>query len=231
MTNRPLVSVVVPAFNAERFLPDALSSIAAQTYEHVETMVVDDGSTDDTAAVARSFEGVRCIQQPHAGVAAARNKGVASTGGDVVAFLDSDDCWPPTKLARQVDHLLRQRTIGIVLGRQQVFHDDVDATSATETVPAWFASEGEGPGLVAYATMALWRHVFETVGPFDETRTTSEDTEWLIRARDAGIQLAILDGVVLHRRFHRGNLTSRTAIVRRDLATILHDRMRRRRDA
>jgi len=99
---RPLVSVIVPAFNAEATLADALRSALAQSYDNVEIIVVDDGSTDRSAEVAAGFPGVTLIRQANAGVAAARNAGIAASTGEWLAPLDADDLWHPTKLEKQV---------------------------------------------------------------------------------------------------------------------------------
>src|SRR3954451_4497775 len=92
---RPLVSVVIPAFNSERFIGEALASVSAQTYAPVETIVVDDGSSDDTAEVARAHAGISLIEQENSGPSAARNRGFAASRGEFVAFHDSDDLMTP----------------------------------------------------------------------------------------------------------------------------------------
>lgn len=102
----PQVSVVIPAHNAASFLPTALASVLSQTLTPLEVIVVDDGSTDDTAEVARrAGPPVRCLQQNHGGVSEARNRGIRESRGHWVAFLDADDVWQPTKLACQLEAL------------------------------------------------------------------------------------------------------------------------------
>ena len=98
----PLVSIVVPAFNAGATLAEALRSAQAQTYRAIEIVVVDDGSTDDTAAVAAGFAGVTLLRQANGGIAAARNAGIAAAKGEWIAPLDADDLWHPAKIERQV---------------------------------------------------------------------------------------------------------------------------------
>jgi glycosyltransferase involved in cell wall biosynthesis len=102
----PLVSVVIPAFNAADTLQETLLSVAAQTYRHLEIIVVDDGSADHTADIARSFgesdPRVRLIRKPNGGVASARNAGIKASAADFVAFIDADDLWHPTKIAKQM---------------------------------------------------------------------------------------------------------------------------------
>lgn len=100
--SEPLVSVIVPAFNAEATLAEALRSALAQTYPNIEIVVVDDGSSDRTAEIAAGFEGVTLIRKANGGIASARNAGIAAAKGEWIAPLDADDLWHPTKIARQV---------------------------------------------------------------------------------------------------------------------------------
>ncbi len=97
----PTVTVVIPAYNAERFLRATLESLRAQTFRDFQTVVVDDGSTDNTSGLVREYPEVRLVTQPNAGVAAARNRGVRETRSEWVAFLDADDLWMPEKLRLQ----------------------------------------------------------------------------------------------------------------------------------
>ncbi len=105
----PLVSVIIPAYNAQAFLRATLDSVLAQTYDRLEVIVVDDGSTDDTGAVVAAVKAtdprVRLITKTNGGVSSARNAGIAAARGDYVAFLDADDIWHPEKIAAQIDVL------------------------------------------------------------------------------------------------------------------------------
>ena len=100
------ISAVIPAYNAEKYIARTLNSVLSQTVPVCEIIVVDDGSTDATAEVVRSFgEAVTLIQQPNAGVSAARNTGIQAAKGDWIAFLDADDEWLPEKIALQTENL------------------------------------------------------------------------------------------------------------------------------
>src|ERR1700757_37711 len=96
------ISVIIPAYNAAHFLPRCLKSVFAQTLQPAEVIVVDDGSTDDSADVARKL-GARVVSRPNGGLSAARNTGVQSSTSEWIALLDADDLWAPEKLRAQAD--------------------------------------------------------------------------------------------------------------------------------
>lgn len=106
-TDRPLVSVVVPAYNVERYIGATLESVLSQTYRELEIVMVNDGSTDSTREIAARFAGedgrVRLVDRPNGGLIAARNTGISASSGSLVALLDGDDIWHPEKIERQVD--------------------------------------------------------------------------------------------------------------------------------
>jgi glycosyltransferase involved in cell wall biosynthesis len=131
------ISVVIPAYNAAAFLPRSIASVRAQTLQPVEVIVVDDGSTDDTTAVAAGL-GVRVITRTNSGPSAARNTGIQMASGDWIALLDADDRWSPEKLERQAK-CASAETILIYTGirvfddhRIQGFRPAVDAASAVK---------------------------------------------------------------------------------------------------
>ncbi|MEB3337772.1 MAG: glycosyltransferase family 2 protein [Leptolyngbyaceae bacterium] len=118
-TDSPLVSVIIPAYNAEAFLRETLNSVLAQTYKNIEVLVVDDGSQDQTAEIVRSFtkidRRVQLLQQSNAGVAAARNLAIQKSRGDYIAPIDADDIWYPSKLEKQVNLILQSEpSVGLV---------------------------------------------------------------------------------------------------------------------
>src|SRR5215469_16427814 len=104
----PLVSIVIPTYNASHFIAAAVESCLAQDYTPVEVLVVDDGSTDDTVSVLEPYRAsIRYFWQPNDGPARARNRGIAEARGQLIAFLDADDIWLPNKLSQQVQCLER----------------------------------------------------------------------------------------------------------------------------
>ena len=191
----PLISVVIPVFNGERFLREAVQSVLDQKYAPLEIIVVDDGSTDGTANVARSLPAtVRFLHQANQGPAAARNRGIEHAQGDLIAFSDADDLWPPAKLELQLPYLIKDRGLEIVLGRiQQVLSSE--------------EKFGEPAFSVNLGSAVIRRSVFDRVGLFDETMRYSEDVDWFMRAREAGAAIMTIDAVTLFYRQHEQNMT------------------------
>jgi len=117
MQELPLVSVIIPAFNARLHIGAALSSVLDQDYPNLEIIVVDDGSSDETSKEALRYgERVRVIRQANAGPAAARNRGVSASRGELLAFIDADDVWIAGKLVAQVRYLREHPDVGVVFG-------------------------------------------------------------------------------------------------------------------
>lgn len=199
----PVVSVIIPVYNGERFLREAVQSVLDQQYEPVEIVIVDDGSTDGTEAVARSLpEKVRYLRQTNQGPAAARNRGIEHAQGSLIAFADADDLWPANKLALQLPYLLRDPKIEIVLGRiQQVRWSE---SGAGQTLAEEFAEPAFSVNL---GSAIVRRSVFERVGLFAETMRYSEDVDWFMRAREAGSEIVTLDAITLLYRQHDENMT------------------------
>jgi glycosyltransferase involved in cell wall biosynthesis len=199
----PLVSCIVPAFNAERFLADALASIAAQAHPRTETIVVDDGSTDATAEVLHTWaDRVRVLTQRNSGAASARNAGIHVASGEFVAFLDADDLWRPEKIERQLLRFAQRPELGVCVARVATFHDGA-ALEMSLRRPA------TGSVLPAYAASTLMarRALFDRVGSFDASLRHADDTEWFLRARALGVQMESIDEVLVDRRLHSANMS------------------------
>jgi glycosyltransferase involved in cell wall biosynthesis len=189
----PLVSVVIPVFNGERFLREAVRSVLDQQYAPLEIIIVDDGSTDGTATVARSLPAtVRYLHQPNQGPAAARNRGIEHAQGGLIAFADADDLWPPAKLEFQLPYLISDPAVDIVMGRVQLLSE----TGLTESAFS-----------VNLGCAVIRKSVFDRVGLFDETMRYSEDVDWFMRARESGAAIMTIDAVTLFYRQHEQNMT------------------------
>jgi glycosyltransferase involved in cell wall biosynthesis len=224
----PLVSVVTPVFNCERFLAEAIQSVLDQTYRPLEVIVVDDGSSDRSAEVARSFPGVCVIEQEHAGPGAARNRGIAASTGGLLAFLDADDLLPADKLERQVGYLNEHPAVGCVLGRQELFREPRGtAPAAALSPPMCQHPELRARGSLQPLSLMARRSVFDAVGDF--STQFGEDIDWLSRVWGSGIRVDTIDAVVVRRRVHEGNLTHNIGASRLAMFRALKDHAARSR--
>ncbi len=200
---KPLVSVIIPSYNGEKFIAQALESVFEQDYQPFEVIIVDDGSTDRTAQIIDKYENIQYIYQSNQGVSSARNKGVAASSGEIIAFLDSDDYWPTNRLTVTVRYFQQHPEVGYVLGKQMMFVEPGCA------VPAWIKAEWlTAPQDASNTGVLVARRVtYERVGLFNKDYKGGEDTEWLVRASEAGVPMARLPELVLHRRIHGENLS------------------------
>ena len=198
---RPTVSVVVPVYNGQRYLAEALESVVAQDYRPLDLIVVDDGSTDDSSSTAKGFPEVRYVFQENRGVAAARNAGISAAKGDIVALLDQDDRWLPGKLTAQVAFLNERPELGVVSTKVRLFLETGVAP------PRWFNPsllDREHSALLP-STLAVRRRLFDKVGLFDTRYETGSDSDWLLRAKLAGEAVPVLPKVLVERRIHSEN--------------------------
>ncbi|MDX6512136.1 MAG: hypothetical protein QOE36_1640 [Gaiellaceae bacterium] len=229
MSAPPLVSVVIPVFNGARFLGEAIRSVLDQTYRPFELIVVDDGSTDGSVALARAFAGVRVLAQEHAGPGVARNRGVAAARGELLAFLDADDVLPPDKLEVQVGHLLEHPEVGCVLGRLETILEpgtELPAWAFTAAATAERRPDLPERGQVPLISMVLRASLFHELGGFDPTYRYGEDADLLMRITRLA-PVVTLDSVVLHRRIHDANVSHDVSALRRATFRVLKDHMRR----
>ncbi len=224
----PAVTVVMPVHDRERFVREAIDSVLTQTFDDLELIVVDDGSTDGTPAVVKAVDDprLRYVVQPHRGVPAAMNTGLRAARGRYVARLDSDDVWLPDLLATQVAVLETRPEIDVVYARGQGM--DADGTPTTHVwgfAPRWagdsLRSQLHGDFTCNITTVAR-RACLERAGGFDESLTAHEDWDvWLRVARHGSF--AFTDRVLAHFRWHDGNLTG---AARADAVRILEERVR-----
>ena len=219
----PLISVVVPVYNGARYLGAALESVRAQNRDDLQIIVIDDGSTDETARVAAQFGEIEYSIQTQSGAASARNNGVRQARGECLAFLDADDLWTSGKLDAQFQ-ALQNGAADIVLGHvEQFLSPEIDARATTsqvnaETLPAFL------PG-----AMMLRRADFLRVGEFATDWEIGEFIDWFARATELGLTHHVLPEVVLRRRVHATNQGVTKRQFQRDYVRIVKASLDRRR--
>jgi glycosyltransferase involved in cell wall biosynthesis len=194
----PLVSVIMAAYNAAEHIGEALQSVLAQEWRPLEVVVVDDGSTDDTATIVSSFPEIVYVHQENQGPSAARNAAVERSSGEFVANFDSDDLLPPTRIGDQVRYLLAHPEVGAVFGRQEWMN-----------APEWMARDsvyGDVDGIPLSSVM-FRRDVFFDLGGYDTSFVHGEDMDLLVRMRERGIEYRVIPEIVLYRRYEASSLT------------------------
>jgi glycosyltransferase involved in cell wall biosynthesis len=185
MTGRPLVSVIIPVYNGTNYLAEAVASVLSQTYEPIELIVVDDGSTDGTWDLIRSYgDRVHGIRKDNGGVASALNRGIREASGRFIAWLSHDDLFLPDKLARQVEHLTSRSGVRACFTDYQVI-DPVGRplrTIVTTQLPrVELLRELFRSSLIDGSTTLIARETFERVGEFDEHRRFTQDLDMWMR--------------------------------------------------
>ncbi len=220
-----LVSIILPVYNGASFLAEALASAIAQTYPHFEIVVMDDGSTDDSASIAQTFPRVRYFFQTNQGIAAARNHAIAHARGELIAFLDQDDLWATNKLELQVAYLLAHPEISLALAHERLFF------THGYTFEFWLnhkLMQQDHLGLVP-GTWLVWKQVFDQVGALNSRFHIADDVDWLMRFLDAGLQYGVVEETLLFKRMHGGNASFQIQAAVGEILAVFRASVHRRR--
>lgn len=218
----PKVSVIIPAYNAERFIGQTIESVFAQTFQDFEIIVIDDGSTDKTAEIVESFD-VQCIRRTNGGVSNARNAGMEKAKGKYIAFLDADDLWEVTKLEKQVSVLDANEYIGLCYtaiervdeNGQSLYYNEVsDYPDDTEALLLYSCI------IPNPSTAMMRRNLFEQFGGFDLNFTNYEDWEYWLRL-SLQTRFAPVNEYLVKYRMVKGSASCNPQAVERDLKLIL----------
>ena len=226
---RPLISTMIGVYNAEKYLAEAIDSVFAQSYRPLELIVVDDGSDDGTAEVAKSYgDALTYVYQENAGNGSARNTAVDLASGEVFAFLDADDRFVTDKLERQWNCLAADATLDVVFGHVQEFVSPelTDEERAGVRPPTPGPSPWTAPNL-----MLIRKESFARVGPFSDSLRVGVTVDWYARATEAGLRMLMLPDVVLERRLHLTNNGLRERDSRAQYMHVLKAALDRRRSA
>lgn len=202
LNKKPLVSVIVPVYNGEAFIREAINNILSQKYPSLEIIIINDGSTDKSEEIINTLDiDMRYFRQENSGPSAARNKGIKDATGEYIAFLDVDDLWPENNLNLLVDILNNNPDLLVVHGYAQLLEKDKDsgtydyAGNPKESFPGYI-----GAGLYR-------KEAFSIVGLYDEFMKFGEDADWFKRAGELNIKMKKLEEVTLYVRRHENNMT------------------------
>lgn len=201
---RPLISVIIPAYNRERYIAEAIESVLIQRYDPIELIVVDDGSTDGTADVVKGYgDQLIYVHQENKGIAEARNAGIYQATGEYLAFLDSDDIWVRNKLINQMAVFEADSDLDVVYGHAEQFFSPEMSDEAKRKLKI---PHKKLPSFISVA-MLIKRQSFDKVGLYDPEFSAGVDIDWHARSKEAGLKSIMLPEVVYHRRVHESNNT------------------------
>jgi glycosyltransferase involved in cell wall biosynthesis len=227
LSSNQSVSVVIPVYNGETFLGEAISSALHQTVTPREIIVIDDGSTDRTSQIASGFgPPVLCYRQERQGPPVARNYGIEKAASEWISMLDSDDVWPANSLELQLNQAAKDPTVQVVAGYARLW------TNPEETLLPQPSSIGEEPRLfLGWGSVLVRKSLFSRLGMLNTQLFCCDDWDWFMRARELGIRMDIHNGLVLNYRRHGGNLTNNQARNNRYIVKMLKQSLDRRRAA
>lgn len=198
-----LISVIIPVFNGDKYLGEAIESVLSQDGFNFDIIVVDDGSTDNTAKIAESFKSsLRYHYQTNSGAGAARNQGISMARGDFFAFLDADDLWTADKMKLQWHAFQEHPDLDMVLGHVQQFYSP-DLTQSekdridipTEILPGYHVG-----------AMLIKKNSFLQVGLFKEELRIGDTIDWYARSTELKLKSIMLPDILMKRRIHKTNL-------------------------
>lgn len=220
-----LISIIIPVYNGEKYLAEAIESLRSQKVGPLELIVVDDGSTDQTREIVEAF-GPECRYhyQANAGPAAARNAGLERARGGIIGFLDSDDLLAPDGLSVRYARLMESARLDAVMGTVQVLEKQPG-----DGEPGRFETRGEPIVVYNLGSVLARRAVFDRIGTFDPRYRYCEDVDWFMRAQEQGTVFDVLADVVLLYRRHEQNMTRDAAGLASDLTKVLKASIDRRR--
>ncbi len=227
ISSNPLVSVIIPVYNSELYLEECIRSVVAQTYQPLEILIINDGSTDGSESVARKFaQQTIYLNQSNQGAAAARNLGIKKSSGEFLAFLDADDLWEPDKIRKQMDRLEQEPDLDMAFGNvYQFISQDVQSVSKARLDEANQILPGFVPG-----TILIRKKAFLKVGLFSTTWKIGEFLDWYLKAIEIGLNPVMLPDIVMRRRIHSSNLGIRLKDTRSDYVKIVKATLDRRRN-
>lgn len=224
--SEPCVSIIIPALNAEKFLPSALDSIEKQIFQNYEVIVVEGGSTDQTAAILKNYPKAQLLHQQSRGLPGAWNEGILKARGQFIALLDSDDVWLPHTLSTHIAAFTENPNIDISLGHVEFFLDQPGA------IPIGFKASllekshlGNMPGCFLGK-----RTIFEKLGLFETHWKVASDLIWFSQMRKSDVLVSESKNVVLKKRVHNTNLsytTAQTPVYTKELLQFLGEKIKK----
>ena len=226
MIDDALISVIVPTYNSANYLSECIDSILGQSYDKLEIIVVDDGSTDNTKELKLyDNDRVKYYYQEHQGISYALNYAINLSKGDYISFLDADDLWHLNKLKIQLDVLLNNSNIDMVFGHIKQF---ISPEISDEEIKDTTSIDLKTPGY-SRDTLFIRKKTFMEVGLFSKEFATGEFIEWYVRAQEIGLKSHLVQNILSSRRIHKNNTTRNRDQLGYDYARLLKNVIDRKR--
>ena len=220
------VSVIIPLYNGERYLRQALDSVLNQSFAPFEVIVVNDGSTDGSSDILDTYgKRIVRIDQTNAGTAAARNAGVDASEGDLLAFIDQDDYWVEDKLEKQTSILSKDSDTQIAWGLVQQFM----SPELSEGFRRRYRCQEEPVSGYLPSALLIRRKAFEQIGPFNTRWKIGEWADWYARYKQSGVLSENVPVIVTYRRIHEGNKGITMAEDRKEYISLIRENIKRKR--
>lgn len=196
------ISVIIPVYNGEKYLSQAIDSVLTQSLRPHEIIVVNDGSTDNTEDICKGYgDNIRYVKQENKGAASARNEGINIAQGEYLSFLDADDLWMENRLSQGMEAMKKDPSIAMAFGMVEEFYSpETDETFRDRYKCSNIPLKGLHPGTLLIRKEDMFR-----VGLFDETFRTGEFLDWFNRAKDMGLKHLLIDQIQMRRRIHYTN--------------------------
>ena len=209
---KSLVSVVIPNYNYAHYLSDCINSILQQSYKNIEVIFVDDGSTDESVLIAKSFsERVKIIVQDHKGVNAARNLGISHAMGKYIAFCDSDDVWLPDKIEKQLDYLEKYPAVGLIYSGISLVNENLklirnqDGKYSGDCSRDFLLHPSQAIVLLGASTALIRKEIVTHIGEFDETLSGPGEDWDFFRRISQNTSIDFIDQYLVLYRQHRNS--------------------------
>lgn len=221
MNSYPLVSIIIPVYNSERYIKEAVESALRQTYKNIEVIVIDDGSTDNTRKILEPYiknKSIIYLYQENKGVAASRNKGILESTGSYISFLDSDDKYYPEKIEKQTNKFFENPNAGVIVCFSDYFYNgDINTKykMKSQTFPGEILKRSYQGNFINTNTVLINKKIIKGGISFDEALRISEDWDLWIRIMKAGVKFVFHDDVLVSTRMRKDSLQSNLVLQRK----------------
>jgi len=224
-----LVSIIIPAYNAERFIAETIDSVISQDYPDWELLIVNDGSTDSTKSIidtyAKRDERITTIHKTNSGVSDSRNTGIKHAKGDYIFFLDADDVWNPNNVSEKVNYLNKEKVDAVYSSCELINESSIPMNSflkgaANVTLSDILSSKGNYT--TAPSGIVVTKQVLEKIKGFDVHLSNNADTDFFISILAAKFKIGFITTALWKYRIHEGNMSKNVKLLEKDILYVLH---------